>query len=79
MNQNPPPQIGADRQRANQQLELSQPPVNFDPATGQQNARTPQGNVSGIPGANNRIQSRRARANESKQLGKGGENNTDMK
>jgi len=79
VNINPPPQIGADRQRASQQLEVvEQIPQSSSSVTGP-SARPSQPHVSGIPGSGNRIQSRRAAANVSKQTNKGGENNSDMK
>ena len=72
MNQNAPPQIGAERQKASQQLEEAQNPFH-------QNAKSNTPRNSQIPKTGSKMMSRRDHANESKKGGKGGENNHEMK
>ena len=72
MNQNAPPQIDQERQRANQQLEEVQNP--FQP-----NAKPATPKSSQISGTGSKPVSRRAAANTNKQGGKTGETNHEMK
>ena len=72
VNQNAPPQIGAERQRASQQLEEVHNQF-------QQNAKPATPRNSQIPRTGSKMMSRRDHANENKRGGKGGENNHEMK